>query len=286
MSIKFDPQLLKELYQPDHDSSGEDNGQVTIVGGSSLFHGAPLLSLKVASRMVDMVFFASPEKSVGRVAEGLKSRLLSFVWIPWKEVEDYIAKSDAALIGPGFLRYRSEKRPPFAKATEGKESLYDGAGRFTRRITERLLKKFPRKRWIIDAGSLQVMEADWIPKGAIVTPNKKEYELLFGKFDPEEAAKKYDCIIVQKGPSTRVCGEGKSVEISNGNAGLTKGGTGDVLAGLTIAFYAKNDAFLSACAASYLAKAAADELYKKVGTNYSADDLTDFLPELFHNLRK
>lgn len=263
MPTHFDPELIKSLYQPNHNSSGEDNGQVTIVGGSSLFHGAPLLSLKVASRIVDMVFFASPDKSVGRIAEGLKSRLLSFVWIPWEEVEDYIAKSDAALIGPGFLRYRSEKRPPFAKATEGKESLYDAAGRFTRSITERLLKNFPQKRWVIDAGSLQVMETGWIPKGAIVTPNKKEYELLFGKMSLEETAKKYDCIIVQKGPSTHVCGEGKCVDISNGNAGLTKGGTGDVLAGLTVALYAKNDAFLSASAASYITKAAADELYKE-----------------------
>src|SRR3972149_7290573 len=107
----FDPGQLKKLFRPDHNSKGEDNGQVTIIGGSALFHGAPLLSLKVASRLVDMVFFATPEKSVGTIAERLKSKLLSFIWVPWDEVEDYVAKSDAVLIGPGFMRFRSEKVP-------------------------------------------------------------------------------------------------------------------------------------------------------------------------------
>ena len=39
-----------------------------------------------------------------------------------------------------------------------------------------------------------------------------------------------------------------------GNAGMTKGGTGDVLAGLVAALYCKNEAFLSACAGSYINK--------------------------------
>jgi len=280
MPTSFDPELIKSLYQPAHDSSGEDNGQVTIIGGSSLFHGAPLLSLKVASRMVDMVFFASPDKSVGRIAEGLKSRLLSFVWIPWEEVEDYIAKSDAALIGPGFMRFRSEK------VSDKEKVICDEACQLTKRITERLLKKFPNKNWVIDAGSLQVMDPNWIPKNAILTPNKKEYQILFGDLSPQEAAQKYHCVIVLKGPATLVLSPEKAVEVTNGNAGLTKGGTGDVQAGLTVALLAKNEPFLAACSASYLVKRAADKLFEKVGTGYSADDLANFLPEVFHNLRK
>src|SRR3990172_10914813 len=189
----FDPGLLKKLFKPDHDSKGEDNGQVTIIGGSSLFHGAPLLSLKVASRLVDMVFFATPEKSVGMVAEQLKSKLLSFIWVPWEEAEDYIAKSDAVLIGPGFMRFRSERVPQGQR-----EQGYDEAAKLSRDLTERFLKKFPYKRWVIDAGSLQVMEASWIPKGAILTPNSKEYKILFGESLPFEVAKKYNCVFVTK----------------------------------------------------------------------------------------
>jgi len=277
----FNPDEIKKLYQPFRNSAGEDNGQVAIIGGSSLFHGAPLLALKVASRIVDMVFFASPEPSVGRVAEQLKSKLLSFIWVPWEEVDDYIAKSDAVLIGPGFMRFRSEKVSQ-SQRTGG----YDETAKASRDITERLLKKFSKKRWVIDAGSLQTMDADWIPEGAILTPNKKEFELLFGKMDAQAVAKRWSCIIVQKGPTTLVCEEDKCAEISNGNAGLTKGGTGDALAGLAVALLAKNDPFLAAAASSYLTKAAGDELYASRGTNYSADELADKIPEVLFNLTK
>ncbi len=273
---KFIPQELKKLYKPAKESSGEDNGQVTIIGGSSLFHGAPLLSLKVASRIVDMVFFSSPEPSVGKVAERIKSKLFSFIWVPWDEIEKYVEKSDAVLIGPGFLRFKSEKVPHGER-----HHFCDETCQMTRSLTQRLLTKFPHKKWVIDAGSLQTMEADWIPEGAILTPNKKEYEILFGNLDVQEASKKYNCVIVQKGPVAVVSSAKETLEITNGNPGLTKGGTGDVLAGLTTALFAKNDAFLSACAASYLTKAAGDELFQKVGTNYNADDLADIVPVVF-----
>jgi NAD(P)H-hydrate epimerase len=273
--------IKNKLYQPPVDSSGEDNGQVTIIGGSKLFHGAPLLSLKVASRLVDMVFFASPEQSVGRVAEQIKSRLLSFIWVPWSEVEHYIEKSDAVLIGPGFMRFKSEKVPHTKR-----NHHFDEAAKKSREITKRMLKKFPDKKWVIDAGSLQVMDADWIPEKAILTPNKKEYRLLFGKTKPQEAARKYKCIILLKGPTDLICSAKKCVKIDHGNPGLTKGGTGDVLAGLTVALLAKNKPFLAASVASYITKTSADELYKKVGTNYSAEDLADRIPETLHQLAK
>ncbi len=272
----FEEDSLKKLFRPDKNSSGEDNGQVTIIGGSSLFHGAPLLSLKVASRIVDMVFFATPEKSVGVVAESLKSKLLSFVWVPWEEVDNYIPKSEAVLIGPGFMRFRSEKVPHGER-----HHVCDKACQTTTQITRQLLKKFPDTKWVIDAGSLQVMDVFWIPKGAVLTPNKKEYNLLFGDMRPQEAAKKYNCTIVLKGPTTLVCSPDKCVEVRGGNAGMTKGGTGDVQSGLTVALLAKNEPFLAACAGAYVTKAAGDALYKEVGTNYNADDLADRIPTLF-----
>ncbi len=273
---QFDPAELKNLYKPAKESSGEDNGQVTIIGGSNLFHGAPLLSLKVASRIVDMVFFSSPEPSLGKIAEEIKSKLQSFIWVPWEEVEKYVEKSDAVLIGPGFLRFKSEK------VSHGeRHHVCDEACQITCSITQGFLTKFPDKKWVIDAGSLQTMDANWIPKNAILTPNQKEFEILFGKMEPMEAAKKCDCIIVLKGPTTMVCSPEKCVEISNGNAGLTKGGTGDVQAGLAVGLLAKNEPFLAACASSYLTKAAADELFKKVGTSYNADDLANTVPVVF-----
>ncbi len=269
----FDRSDLKKLFRPHGGSSGEDNGQVTIIGGSSLFHGAPLLSLKVASRMVDMVFFSSPEDTVGKVAEKLKSKLLSFIWVPWNDVEQYIEKSEAVLIGPGFMRFGSEKNRHHVHNGE-----CDQACRFTRGITKELLAKFPKKRWVIDAGSLQTIDTGSIPEGAILTPNRKEFQMLFGGLEIQKAAKKYKCIIVLKGPTTIVASADKYVAVKGGNAGMTKGGTGDVQAGLTVALLAKNEPFLAASAAAYLVKAAADNLYKKVGLNYNADDLADEVP--------
>jgi hydroxyethylthiazole kinase-like uncharacterized protein yjeF len=273
---EFSPEELKNLYRPPKDSSGEDNGQVTVIGGSSLFHGAPLLSLKVASRIVDMVFFSSPEPSLGQVANNLKSSLASFIWIPWGEVESYIKKSDAILIGPGFMRYH--KKIPNSKFQV--PNKLDEVGLETKKVTEKLLKKFPEKRWVIDAGSLQTIKASAIPEGAIITPNQKEFEILFGDMKIGEAAQKYNCTVITKGPVAIVASPGKEVKISNGNAGLTKGGTGDVLAGLAVALAAKNDPFLAACAASYLVKATADQLFKKVGYYFNADDLAAGVPKL------
>jgi len=270
---KVNSDILRKLFVPNHDSSGEDNGQITIIGGSKLFHGAPILSLKAASRIVDMVFFASPENSVGRIAEEIKSELSSFIWVPWDEVDEYIKKSDAVLIGPGFMRYDSER---------DKEMKLEGDR--SRRITKTLLRKFAEKKWVIDAGSLQTMEAEWVPQGAILTPNAKEFEMLFGKVDISETAKKYNCVIVLKGPTTYVCSPNQCVQVNGGNAGLTKGGTGDVQAGLTVGLLAKNKPFMAAAAAAFLVKASADQLKDSVGTNYNADDLALQIPKTFKKL--
>ncbi len=279
MAKIFTAKDLNNLYKPASFSFGEDNGQVTIIGGSSLFHGAPLFALKVASRMVDMVFFSTPERAVGLVAEQLKSRLLSFIWIPWEETEEYIEKSDAVLIGPGFMRYRSEKVP------HGRRYHFcDAACRATRDITERLLKKFPHKKWVIDAGSLQTMDSSWIPPHSILTPNKHEYKYLFDEMSAKEAAEKYKCVIVCKGPTTNVYSPGEDCEINGGNAGLTKGGTGDTQAGLTVALLAKNDPFLAACSASFITKKTAEMLHERVGTNFNADDLAEAIPAMIKTL--
>lgn len=274
----FNSKLLKNLVLPEDHSSKGENGQITIIAGSALFHGAPLLALTTASRFADMVYFASPEKSVGEVADRIKSKLFSFIWTPWNDLEYYIKKSDAILIGPGFMRFRSEG------ATEEERLSCDEACRETTRITKKLLTSFPDKKWVIDGGSLQVMETSWIPKGSILTPNVREYKRLFGNMDPQLAASKFGCTIVYKLPETIVCSPEKCIKVVGGNAGLTKGGTGDVQAGLTAALFAKNDAFLSAASASFIVKMASDKLSEKVGTAYNADDLAGEIPLFFPQL--
>lgn len=279
----FQKTELSKLFKPHQESNGEDNGQVTIIGGSSLFHGAPLYGLTIASRIVDMVFFSSPEKSVGMIAENLKSKLFSFIWAPWDEIESYIEKSDAILIGPGFMRYHSEKIPH-----EKRFEICDEACKLTKSITENLLSKFSNKKWVIDAGSLQTIDVKFIPQNAILTPNKKEFKTLFhfeySIQNAREMAKKYKCIIVVKGPVTNIFYHDEIIEVHGGNPGLTKGGTGDVQAGLTVALLAKNDPVLAAASAAYIVKATADELQKTKGIYYNADDLANKIPEVLNDI--
>lgn len=289
---KFTKEDLKKLYKPKEGSGKGTNGRVLVIGGSTLFHGAPLLALKTASRVVDMVFFASPEPSMAKVCQELKSFLSSFIWIPWEQVDDYIVKSDSILIGPGMMRYHGAGSEGGKPDVGNVDTDCDQACRETKRITEDFLEKYPDKQWVIDAGSLQTMEARFIPKGAILTPNRKEIEMLFGKgnepFDCAQGkgrwvanlAEKYQCIIVHKNAETIIYSPGETWLVKGGNAGMVKGGTGDVLAGLTVALVAKNEPMLAASAASWIVKKAADQLCEKVGFVYNADDLADEVPKV------
>lgn len=267
--------LRKRLETP-------ENGEITIIGGSDLFHGAPLLSLKVASRIVDMVYFSSPEPAFCEIANNLKAQLSSFIWVPWDEIGAYIKKSDAVLIGPGMKRWHKEEEN--GKYNSGKIEVFDEAGTETKFVTEKLLREFPDKQWVIDGGSLQVINPRFIPAGAIITPNKREFEMIFNnkqqttcnKVDRvSQMAKNYNCTIVLKGSVTYVCSPNGLVEVHGGNNGLTKGGVGDIVAGVTVGLAAKNDPLLSATSASWIVKRAGDNLYKKIGTVFNSDDLAD-----------
>lgn len=273
----FDPSVIKSLHKPDFNSTKMDNGQITIIGGSKLFHGAPLLALKAASRVCDMVYFSSPDPNIGKVANEVKSELFSFIWVPWEETKKYIEKSDAVLIGPGFMRYSSEPEKVRYNINRA-----DGSYVESREITRDFLTAYPNKRWVIDAGSLQVMETGWIPKGAILTPNQKEYAMLFKDLNPQSAAKKYKCTIVIKGPITTVYTPSETIEIEGGNPGLTKGGTGDVVSGLTVALLAKNDAKSAATVAAFTVKKAAEKLAETTGLFYNSDDLSSKVFEVLN----
>ena len=203
-----------------------------------------------------MVYYSStPENH--RILERLKSEIFDFICVPRLEVGNYIQEADAVLIGPGLIREKE-----------------------TKELTKKLLLAFPDKKWIIDAGSLQMMEKDWLKKLSqmIITPHQKEFERLFGAgVDPDQIAKEYGCVIVLKGQTDYVCSPEECVINTTGNEGMTKGGTGDVLAGLISALACKNDLFLSAQAGVYFNGLAGDQLYKKVGPYYNASDLCDQL---------
>lgn len=272
---KFDSGILKKLYIPPANSHKGQNGKLMIVGGSKLFHAASLWSLKVASRIVDMVFYSSVPQN-NQIVMIEKKEFRDGIIVPRNKIEDYIKEADCILIGPGLPRKDGEQK--------GDDD--------TKSLTENLLKKYPKKKWVIDGGSLQTINPSSIPRNAILTPHVKEFEMLFESRIANreshvvgEMARKYNCTILLKGPTDIICSENKCVRISGGNAGMTKGGTGDVLAGLVAALYCKNDdPFLVATCASYLNKKAGESLFKKVGYYFNASDLADEIPKVMGNL--
>lgn len=290
---KFNTEDLKKLYISPSSSHKGQNGKLLLIGGSKLFHAASLWSLKVASRIVDMVFYSSIPENNEIVAKA-KEEFRDGIVVPRNKIESYINEADCVLIGPGLPR------------EEGQEEGDDD----TKFLTEKLLKRHPDKKWVIDGGSLQTIDPEIIPQNSIITPHQKEFEMLF-KFQIQNTksqinsndqiseiqnevsamAKKYKCVILLKGETDIVCapfdfaqGETRCVRVSGGNAGMTKGGTGDVLAGLVAALYCKNEAFLSACAASFINKKAGENLYQKVGYYFNASDLVDEIPKVMKEL--
>lgn len=245
---------FKNLYVPLAGSHKGQNGRLLIIGGSHLFHAASLWALTVASRIVDLVHYSSvPENN--KIVQKAKEEFRNGIVVSRGDVESYIEEDDCILIGPGMTRDHE-----------------------TETLTNSLLKKYPHKQWIIDAGALQMMDITLIPKNAIITPHHGEYAQLFGDQDVAAAAKKHWCIVLLKGERDIVSDGKETRVIEGGNTGMTKGGTGDVLAGLIAALACKNDPFLATIAGSFINKKAGDALYARVGPYFNASDLADQIP--------
>jgi len=164
---------LNNIQLPSEFSHKGQNGRVLIIGGSKLFHSASMWSLKVVSRIVDLVHYASTEEN-NKLVQKLKEEFRDGIIVNRLHIEDYITEDDCILIGPGMVRTenpKSEIRNP--KLNEILEMSNEGE--LTYYLTEYLLRKYPGKKWVIDAGSLQMMEPEWIPEGAILTPHQKEF---------------------------------------------------------------------------------------------------------------
>ncbi len=297
----FSKENLKKLYIPPPNSHKGQNGKLLIIAGSELFHAPLLWTLKVASRIVDMVFFSSTIKNNEIAKEEFRDGII----VPRNKVEDYIKEAECILIGPGLPRKDGEQK--------GDDD--------TKSLTETLLKKYPKKKWVIDGGSLQVLDPEilLLLKKPILTPHIREFQFLELKIqnakfkiaishfaeasrDKQKSkleervelfAQHYRCTVLFKGPVDIVCGLDNSVRpptltlrrVEGGNAGMTKGGTGDVLAGLVAGLYCKNDdPFLVAQFASYINKKAGENLFKKVGYYFNASDLADEIPKVMQEI--
>jgi hydroxyethylthiazole kinase-like uncharacterized protein yjeF len=268
---QFDVQELKKIYVPQSGSHKGDSGKLMIIGGSVLFHAASLWSLQVASRILDMVFYCSVDAN-NEIVQKEKEEFRNGIIVPRTKIKHYIEEADCVLIGPGMPR------------EDGIEEGDDD----TKDLTEILLKDYPNKKWVVDGGSLQVIKPEILPKNTIITPHHKEFQRLFGlDAIPENAklmAEKYNIVILLKGEKDYVANSSEIIEILGGNVGMTKGGTGDVLAGLVGALYAKNEAFLAASTASFINKRAGESLAERQGIYFNASDLALEIPTVMGKL--
>ena len=135
---------IKKISLPQRGSHKGQNGRLLVIGGSHLFHAASLWALTVASRIVDLVHYCSVPENNALV----KSEFRNGIVVPRSDIDAYIEEDDCVLIGPGMTR--------------------DGE---TKTMTNRLFTRYPTKQWIVDAGSLQMIDTSLIPKNAILTPH-------------------------------------------------------------------------------------------------------------------
>lgn len=255
---------LQNFKLPDPNSHKGQNGKLMIIGGSELFHAASKWSLDVASKFVDMVFYSSVPSN-NELIHQAKGDFWNGIVIGRSEVENYIDEADCVLIGPGMTR-DSE----------------------TENITNSLLKKYPQKKWVIDAGALQMVDPALLNEKMILTPHHQELQIVLSRLATSIDETSYKEIsvalngvtIVLKGPHDIVFNTIQLTEVSGGNAGMTKGGTGDVLAGLIAALYTTQDVFTAALVGSYINKMAGDSLYQTVGPNFNSSDLVDEIPRV------
>lgn len=286
--------LVKQaIIEPEIDSHKGQNGTLLVIGGSPLFHGAGRLSatgaqealhslnqtVQFGSKYSDYVIFCSTQQNI----DYLKSRQDAFIGISRESLPDYLPKADAVVIGTGMMR---EIEPADANTKDEPE--------VTKKLTLEIIKS--KKKAVLDAGSIQVITSDDL-KGKtqlIITPHRTEMAKLF-KIESETLfvkqtasadeiikvgelvhtfAKAFGFTILLKGPIDIIAGKDNWYFSPGGDPAMTKGGTGDVLAGITGAFYTKlADPLLAAAAGSFITKRAGEQLRKTSGQFFNATDL-------------
>jgi len=255
---------LQQLKLPKALSHKGQNGRLLIIGGSSLFHSASIWAAEIASHFVDIVHYSSSQEN-NEIILALKKKFRNGIVVPQKNIFAYVDEDDAVLVGPGMMR--------------GKE------GRFTYALVKKLIFTFPNQQFVFDAEALQMMEKEWLlklNKPAIITPHQQEFQLLFHQTGSQVKllAREFNTIILLKAIKDKITDGHQEIIVEGGNAGLTKGGTGDLLAGLTAALVCQNLPLISAVSASLLLKTSADKLYREKGFWYNINDLINKLPEV------
>lgn len=144
-------------------------------------------------------------------------------------------------------------------------------------VLRHLLEHFG-KPMVLDADALNILalHPEWmvhVPNGTILTPHPKEFDRLTGDSQDElerhhkqiELSRKYKLVIVLKGTYTCISmPDGRCFFNVTGNAGLARGGSGDILTGMVLSFLAQGyEPEEAAMLAVYFHGAAADRVASK-----------------------
>lgn len=252
-----------------------DNGTVLVVGGSYIYHGAPVLSSIAALRCgTDLVYTAVPKINV-QATRAISPNLIVIPLADQKLTRGSVRKLlgvipknlDSATIGMGLAVADKEALKILIK------SLIDSDVRVS-----------------LDASALVKEILPLLPnKNAVVTPHVGEFTRLFGESPPiemkkrislvERHAKKNSVTILLKGP-TDIISDGKTTYLNPKKIpSMTVGGTGDVLSGLVAGILSKNrNSLQSASAAAYINSLAGKLVQKKYGLHITSADLLDAIP--------
>ncbi len=251
-----------------------ENGRVLIIGGSEGLAGAPALAAMAALRSgIDLCTVAAPEK-VG--------------WAVQKWAPDLIVKKlPGKNLGMGHLKY-------LLKLAEKADAALIGIGMGRGNGAMRMARNFVRSakcKVVLDADALRACKGMTLPNGALVAPHAKEFEIFTGKkvlgkgilekiATVKYAARRQNCTILLKGP-VDIIADGKKVLLNKtGNAGMTRGGTGDVLAGICSAYIALGASPLNAAGAAAFVNGRIGEALKgKIGYAFIASDFIREAPK-------
>jgi NAD(P)H-hydrate epimerase len=251
-----------------------ENGRVLVVGGSYLYHGAPLLSALGASKVgVDLVYLAVPNV----IAAPIRSYSPTFIVLPLPDSKlttgcvnkllKWLPEVDAAVVGPGLGKQK----------TEGMKKL----------VRELALKGV---RVVLDADALRAEVTQEVSgKPSVLTPHQGELKRIFNKDLDEklesrasalkEAAAQAKTTILLKG-AVDIISDGSRIAFNKtGTPAMTVGGTGDVLAGLVAAFLALGaEPFAAAAAGAYINGLAGESAEEELGLHISAVDVAERIP--------
>lgn len=239
-----------------------DHGHVFIIGGSGQYPGAVLMAVLAALQSgVGLVTAFVPET----LAPAYAARAPEAMWVGWPQTPE----GGLALAGEHLLGARLGRASALV--------LGPGLGREpeTLALAASIARQSPVP-FVLDADALQpdIVQAGTAPR--IATPHAGELARIGGR-----AALRPGLTLVEKGPVTRVAAGSHVYHALCGGPVLSRGGSGDLLAGLIGGLLAQTptDPVFAAARGVMWHGLAADLLARERGqVAVRVTDLLDFLP--------